>query len=113
MFVRLGQEDAVAGDLGQRFRSVDYAAKYANDHNRPPNNISSVRDLAALKDFAPTGASGTTIDLVPAAGREAQVRQLAATWPVGPRLDELVHRARRFRRSAKKDGSAGYRSHRN
>src|SRR5262249_44691583 len=28
---------------------------------------------------------------------------LAATWPVGPRLDELVHRARSFRRNVRKD----------
>ena len=44
-------------------------------------------------------------ELVPAPGREAQVKQLAATWPVGPRLDELVHRARSFRRSVRKDGT--------
>jgi hypothetical protein len=31
--------------------------------------------------------------------------QIAATWPVGPRLDELVHRAKSFQRSVRKDGS--------
>ena len=25
------------------------------------------------------------------------VRQVSRTWPVGPRLEELVHRARRYR----------------
>ena len=34
-----------------------------------------------------------------------EVKQVAATWPVGPRLDELVHRARSFRRSVRKDGT--------
>ena len=37
-------------------------------------------------------------ELVPAPGKEALARRLAATWPVGPRLDELIHRARRYRR---------------
>ena len=42
-------------------------------------------------------------DLVPAPGKEALVRRLATTWPVGPRLDELVHRARAYRRHVKKE----------
>src|SRR5262249_40970140 len=61
----------------------------------------TIQALATLKGFAP----GSKADLAPAPGREAQVRQIAATWPVGPRLDELVHRARSFRRSVRKDGS--------
>src|SRR5262245_44507419 len=61
--------------------------------------VTTVQALAALKDFAaPT-------ELIAAPGREAQVRQIAATWPVGPRLDELVHRARSFRRSVRRDGT--------
>ncbi|HEX5503477.1 MAG TPA: AAA domain-containing protein [Thermomicrobiales bacterium] len=56
--------------------------------------VATARDLAALKEFADQGAE----DLVPAPGREALVRDLAATWPVGPRLDELIHRARRYRK---------------
>ncbi|MFO0796355.1 MAG: AAA domain-containing protein [Gemmataceae bacterium] len=64
--------------------------------------VGTVGELAALKDFEAAGAT----DLVAAPGREAAVKRLAATWPVGPRLDELVHRARMFRRSAKKDGTA-------
>jgi hypothetical protein len=62
--------------------------------------ITTVLALAALKDFAPGKA-----DLVPAAGREAHVKQVAASWSVGPRLDELVHRAKSFRRSVRKDGT--------
>ncbi|MEA2597602.1 MAG: hypothetical protein QOF01_4071, partial [Thermomicrobiales bacterium] len=67
-------------------------------------DVANTRDLASLKVFpsevttpnAP--AKETSLDLVPAPGREALVTKLAATWPVGPRLDELVHRARRYRR---------------
>jgi hypothetical protein len=66
--------------------------------------VTTVRQLATLKDFAPS-ADNKSAELVPAPGREAQVKQIAATWPVGPRLDELVHRARSFRRSVRKDGT--------
>lgn len=61
--------------------------------------ITTVQALATLKDF--TGAN----ELIPAPGREAQVKQIASTWPVGPRLDELIHRAKSFRRSVRKDGT--------
>jgi hypothetical protein len=61
--------------------------------------ITTIAELAALKDFAAAGGP----ELVAAPGREAQVRQIAATWPVGPRLDELVHRARSFRHSIRGD----------
>jgi hypothetical protein len=66
--------------------------------------VTTVKELAALKDFAPS-TDGNSNELVPAPGKEAQVRQIAALWPVGPRLDELVHRARSFRRSVRKDGT--------
>jgi hypothetical protein len=36
--------------------------------------------------------------LIPADGQETLARELATTWPVGPRLDELVHRAKRYRK---------------
>jgi AAA domain/PD-(D/E)XK nuclease superfamily len=62
--------------------------------------VTTVHSLATLKEFA----AGTN-ELVPASGREAQVKQIAATWPVGSRLDELVHRAKSFRRSVRKDGT--------
>ncbi len=61
--------------------------------------VTTVQTLATLKDF-----SGTN-ELVVAPGRETQVKQIAATWPVGPRLDELIHRAKSFRRSVRKDGT--------
>lgn len=61
--------------------------------------IGTIRELAALKEPDPSteaGAKGE--DLVPAPGKEALCRKVATTWPVGPRLDELVHRARRYRK---------------
>lgn len=61
--------------------------------------ITTVQSLATLKDL--TGKN----DLTPAPGREAQVKQVAASWSVGPRLDELIHRAKSFRRSVRKDGT--------
>ena len=65
--------------------------------------VATVGDLATLKDFATPAEGSESKELVPAPGREAQVKRLAATWPVGPRLDELVHRARSFRRSVRKE----------
>lgn len=67
--------------------------------------VGTVQALATLKDFKSAQGGVDSKDLVPAPGREALVRQLAATWPVGPRLDELVHRARSFRRSVRQDGT--------
>jgi hypothetical protein len=66
--------------------------------------ITTVKELAALKDFAPS-TDDKSNELVPAPGKEGQVRQIASLWPVGPRLDELIHRARSFRRSVRKDGT--------
>jgi hypothetical protein len=63
--------------------------------------VRTIEDLATLKDFV-AGGKG---DLAPAPGREAQVKRIAATWPVGPRLDELVHRAKSFRRFVRRDGT--------
>jgi hypothetical protein len=68
--------------------------------------VSTIKSLAVLKDFAPPSPTAGTGDLAPAPGREQEVRRLAAVWPVGPRLDELVHRARAFRRFARKDDIA-------
>lgn len=65
--------------------------------------ITTVQALATLKEFAPASEGRLARDLVPAPGREALVKQLAATWPIGPRLDELVHRARSFRQRVRKD----------
>lgn len=63
--------------------------------------VTTIKSLATLKDFVP----GSKSDLTPAPVREAQVKQIAATWPVGPRLDELIHRAKSFRRSVRRDGT--------
>jgi hypothetical protein len=56
--------------------------------------VTTMQELASLKEFRAPDAP----DLVPAPGKEALVRKLGATPRVGPRLDELVHRARRYRR---------------
>ncbi|HEX6817537.1 MAG TPA: ATP-binding protein [Ktedonobacterales bacterium] len=77
--------------------------------------VMTTRELSTVKvpAEAPTAARDVLVDppaidgdgpaakiaeLVAAPGKEDLVRRLAATWPVGPRLDELVHRARRYRR---------------
>jgi len=63
------------------------------------HGIGTIEILASLKELKADGELATT------AGQEAVVRRLAATWPVGPRLDEVIHRARSFRRNVKKDGT--------
>ena len=54
------------------------------------NTIQTVSDVATLKhqDGARLVADPASIELV---------RKLSGTWPIGSRLDELVHRARRYR----------------
>ena len=66
--------------------------------------VTSARALAGLKDLPDSDDpdTGRANELVPVSGKEALVQQLSATWPIGPRLDELVHRARRYR-AFKKD----------
>jgi len=65
--------------------------------------ITTVTELATLKDLRRKdtihvdGEPQQQTDLVPVPGKEHLSRHLAATWPVGPRLDELIHRARRYR----------------
>lgn len=64
--------------------------------------ITTTRELASLKEIQRHGTEmvdGTpqdAITLVPAAGNQSLTRELATTWPVGPRLDELIHRAKRY-----------------
>lgn len=71
--------------------------------------VRTVASLATLKDFAaPTGA-GDSKELVSAPGREEQVKKIAASWSVGPRLDELIHRAKSFRCWVCKDGTEALR----
>ncbi len=67
--------------------------------------VTTIQSLATLKDFAPPVGGEASNELVPASGREAQVKQIAAAWSVGQRLDELVHRAKSFRRSVRGDGT--------
>jgi hypothetical protein len=63
--------------------------------------IETVGELAHVKEFrkpSPGPAPNHHSELVAAPGSETLVRQLGATWPVGPHLDELVYRARAYRR---------------
>ena len=61
--------------------------------------VATTRELAGLKEIRKTpSGQRETVDLVPAAGKEELCRRVATTWPVGHRLDELIHRARRYRR---------------
>ena len=64
------------------------------------NGVDTTRDLAHLKDFRKGGGTGNGgwVDLVPSPNKETLVRRLSVTWPIGPRIDELVHRARYYRR---------------
>ncbi len=69
------------------------------------NGIATTRGSGRAQGSAPgrdRSRSTATIqertELVPAPGKALLARRLAATWPVGPRLDELIHRARRYRR---------------
>ncbi|HMP42983.1 MAG TPA: PD-(D/E)XK nuclease family protein, partial [Roseiflexaceae bacterium] len=55
--------------------------------------VTTTTALAGLKIFRDEQST----DLVPAPGQEQLVRSLSAHRALGPRLDELVHRARRFR----------------
>lgn len=65
------------------------------------NGIATIEKLAQLKEYDPENK----FDLKAAMEHEPLVRKLSATWPIGPRLDELIHRAKNFRRFKKKDGS--------
>ncbi len=63
------------------------------------NGIKTIYQLAHLKDFV----NDNSLELVPSPGNEDIVKKLATTWPLGGRLDELIHRAKAFRRIAKKE----------
>src|SRR5437762_12166391 len=41
-------EEGIESDLGKRFRSVQFAAKYSLDHNRPANNAEVVAEANNL-----------------------------------------------------------------
>lgn len=57
------------------------------------SGVTTTTALAAVKQ--PVNGKADQLSAPP--GREALAQTLASTWPVGPRLDELVHRARRYR----------------
>ncbi len=61
--------------------------------------IATTRDLAHLMEPTPDPVTGKTDlrALQVAPGREQTASTIARTWPVGPRVEELVHRARRYR----------------
>ncbi|MFN3649232.1 MAG: AAA domain-containing protein [Armatimonadota bacterium] len=60
--------------------------------------ISTASELAALKEPAPAAPDAPRDwSLSPTPGQEGRCARAATTWPVGPRLDELIHRARRYR----------------
>src|SRR5579884_3951560 len=42
-------EEGIEADLGRRSRTVQYASKYALDHNRPANNPEVVAEARKLK----------------------------------------------------------------
>jgi hypothetical protein len=63
--------------------------------------IRTIGDLAHLKELRSESRNATNdhhSDLVAAHGKEKLVQQLGATWPVGPHLDELIYRARAYRK---------------
>jgi len=74
--------------------------------------ITTTRQLASLKTLVKpgeTGPDGQTCDrlmLVPNPEHAALCERLAATWPIGPRLDELIHRALRYEGWKTKQGNA-------
>jgi hypothetical protein len=61
--------------------------------------VATTRDLALLMQPDIDAKTGKTDphQLVPAPGNRAAAARISRTWPVGPRLEELVHRARRYR----------------
>lgn len=67
--------------------------------------LTTTQTLATLKDLPPRDANGRRgkAELLPAQGREDEVRAAARAWPVGPRVDELVVRARRYRKYLKEN----------
>ncbi|MDQ2654171.1 MAG: PD-(D/E)XK nuclease family protein, partial [Chloroflexota bacterium] len=62
--------------------------------------VATTRDLATLLEPVPLPGGVEDLKMLrPAAGREPEAENIAKTWPVGPRLEELVHRARRYRQN--------------
>jgi hypothetical protein len=59
--------------------------------------VTTVKELAGLKALPAADAENSSELQTPPANRH-KVQTLASTWPVGPRLDELIHRAKHYRR---------------
>ncbi|MBA2519063.1 MAG: PD-(D/E)XK nuclease family protein [Chloroflexia bacterium] len=61
--------------------------------------IATIHDLSRLKQprVDPVTGEPDPLDLVPVPESRDTVNWLGGTWPVGPRLDELIHRARSYR----------------
>jgi hypothetical protein len=61
--------------------------------------IATTRELTELlvPETDPETGKADLHHLAPAPGKRQVVQRIAGTWPVGPHLDELVHRARRYR----------------
>jgi hypothetical protein len=87
---------------------------YLTDHEKRGlhrGGIATAQDLANLLQPSVDPATGKADlkALVPAAESEAVAAQISRTWPVGPRMEELVHRARRYRAwQGDAIGSLGY-----
>jgi hypothetical protein len=62
-----------------------------------PGELATLKELRREGQISVDGVIQERTELVPAPGKSAIARRLAATWPVGQRLDELIHRARRYR----------------
>ncbi len=67
--------------------------------------LSSLKTLVKPGEVRPNGVTQERMALVPDPDHAATCERLAATWPVGPKLDELIHRAHRYEGwKAKRDG---------
>lgn len=63
--------------------------------------VETIQELSRLKEPRRDPRTGQ-VDrnvLEPVAASRELVNRLGGTWPIGPRLDELIHRARSYRRS--------------
>lgn len=72
-------------------------------------NITTLAELKELRRKGSVSVDGETqevTELVATADTADVTRRLATAWPVGPRLDELIHRAKRYRRWKTKEGDA-------
>lgn len=88
-----GISEGEAGQREENQREVDQSQAQERQAQELSGVVSD-EESSTRSDALPAYAS----ELVATPGKEALVQRVAATYPVGPRLDELVHRARRYRR---------------